>query len=104
MFTDQIPLSPLSDNGGSVPTMALKKGSPAIDAGITIPTLTTDARGSVRPQGTAYDSGAYESPYSKPATTTESLAGTGESAAILTVLASLLIVVSTSLLFRKQLL
>ncbi len=71
-------LAPLSDNGGYVPTMALKKGSPAIDAGITIPTLTTDARGSVRPQGTAYDSGAYESPYSKPAST-ESLAGTGVS-------------------------
>ena len=94
-------LSPLSDNGGYVPTMALKKGSPAIDAGITIPTLTTDARGSVRPQGTAYDSGAYESPYSKPATTTESLAGTGESVQGI-VLIALLIMLVSSLYLRWQ--
>ena len=94
-------LAPLSDNGGYVPTMALKKGSPAIDAGITIPTLTTDARGSVRPQGTAYDSGAYESPYSKPATTTESLAGTGESERGV-VLIALLIMLVSSLYLRWQ--
>lgn len=70
-------LLPLADNGGYVPTMALKEGSPAVDSGITIAGLTTDARGITRPQGTAYDSGAYESPYSKPAAPT--LAKSGQS-------------------------
>lgn len=53
-------LGPLSDNGGYVPTIPLLQGSPAIDSGVTVAGLTTDARGVSRPQGVAYDSGAYE--------------------------------------------
>ncbi len=56
-------LGTLADNGGLVPTIALLEGSPAIDAGVTVAGLTADARGEVRPQGLAYDAGAYESPF-----------------------------------------
>ena len=38
----------------------LRTGSPAADAGLTIPWLTTDLEGNSRPQGSAYDLGAYE--------------------------------------------
>lgn len=38
----------------------LQEGSPAIDAGVTIGTVATDINGYSRPQGTAYDIGAYE--------------------------------------------
>ena len=38
----------------------LWRTSPAIDAGVTIATITTDADRVVRPQGAAYDIGAYE--------------------------------------------
>lgn len=72
-------LEALSDNGGFVPTRALKQGSPAIDSGVTIAGLTSDARLALRPQGTAFDSGAYESPFSKPAASVASLASTGSS-------------------------
>ena len=72
-------LLPLADNGGYVPTMALKEGSPAIDSGITVSGLTTDARLALRPQGSAYDSGAYESPYTKPAAPVATLVNSGES-------------------------
>jgi parallel beta-helix repeat protein len=34
--------------------------SPAIDAGVTIPLVTTDADGLIRPRGKAYDLGAFE--------------------------------------------
>lgn len=51
----------LGDNGGPVPTLALLSGSPAIDSGTNASTyVSTDARGIARPQGLAYDSGAYE--------------------------------------------
>lgn len=55
-------LGPLADNGGPTETMALLAGSPAIDHGATIPSITTDQRGGPRPQppGGAYDIGAYE--------------------------------------------
>lgn len=46
-------LAPVSSNGGYVPTIALLQGSPAIDAGVTVAGLTTDARGVTRPQGNA---------------------------------------------------
>jgi|GEM_PF-1554402 len=55
-------LGPLQNNGGPTQTMALLSGSPAIDAGVIIPGLTTDQRGFPRPQGAAPDIGAYESP------------------------------------------
>lgn len=54
-------LSPLADNGGPTLTHALQTGSPALDA---IPaancTLTSDQRGTARPQGDFCDVGAYE--------------------------------------------
>jgi hypothetical protein len=37
-----------------------RAGSPAIDAGLTIPWLTTDLEGNSRPQGSGYDVGAFE--------------------------------------------
>jgi len=39
----------------------LAPGSPAIDAGITLSSVITDRIGTIRPQGRAYDVGAYES-------------------------------------------
>jgi hypothetical protein len=38
----------------------LGSGSPAIDAGLTIPWLTVDLEGTPRPQGSGYDIGAFE--------------------------------------------
>ncbi len=55
-------LGPLGNNGGTTPTLPLRLGSPAIDAGGTCPAgVTTDQRGVTRPQGAACDIGAYES-------------------------------------------
>lgn len=53
-------LGPLQNNGGLVPTMELLAGSTAIDAGSSESGLETDARGIARPQGSAYDIGAFE--------------------------------------------
>ncbi len=39
---------------------ALLAGSPAIDAGVTLPYVTNDFLGTSRPQGAAYDIGAFE--------------------------------------------
>ncbi len=58
-------LGALSDNGGYVPTIPLVEGSPAVDSGLALAGLSTDARLAARPQGNAYDSGAYESPYTR---------------------------------------
>jgi hypothetical protein len=65
--TDQTEVNPadlhlgtLGNHGGSIPTIPLEEGSIAIDSGVTVPSLTTDARGVARPQCSAYDSGAYE--------------------------------------------
>ena len=38
----------------------LKPGSPGIDAGVKIEAIGADLRGVERPQGKAYDIGAYE--------------------------------------------
>jgi hypothetical protein len=53
-------LGPLADNGGSTLTMALLRGSPAIDSGNTAAAPQTDQRGFSRPFGAATDIGAYE--------------------------------------------
>jgi CSLREA domain-containing protein len=51
-------ISPLDADG----THPLLNGSPAIDAGLCLPDVTTDQRGVERPQGSACDIGAYEFP------------------------------------------
>lgn len=66
-------LGPLSDNGGLVPTISLLPGSPAIDAGVTVSGLTTDARGVTRPQCATFDSGAYEYNGTCPTTSSQTL-------------------------------
>jgi hypothetical protein len=53
-------LGPLQDNGGPTPTQALLHGSPAIDKGGDPYAIVTDQRGVPRPQGSAFDIGAYE--------------------------------------------
>ncbi len=53
-------LAPLHDNGGPTPTMALKPGSPAIDAGIPQDQIATDQRGLSRPRRKGFDIGAFE--------------------------------------------
>ena len=54
-------LSPLALNApGLTQTMAISTGSPALDAGVCDPNVTTDQRGVSRPQGSACDIGAYE--------------------------------------------
>ncbi|QDV38631.1 choice-of-anchor Q domain-containing protein [Tautonia plasticadhaerens] len=64
-------LGPLQDNGGLVPTMALLRGSPAVDAGAGAASASaTDARGPGfgRVIGRSADLGAFE--YQPPATAT----------------------------------
>jgi predicted outer membrane repeat protein len=53
-------LLPLGDYDGTIQTMALQPGSPAIDAGNDALCAATDARGVPRPQGAHCDMGAYE--------------------------------------------
>lgn len=53
-------LGSLGNNGGPTATVPLLPGSPAIDAGVTIAGLTTDQRGTTRPQANAPDIGAFE--------------------------------------------
>jgi CSLREA domain-containing protein len=61
-------LGPLANNGGPTKTMALLKGSPAIDR-VSVPCGTMpDQRGVPRPQGHGCDSGAYE--FAPPRVTT----------------------------------
>lgn len=52
-------LGPLADNGGPTQTLALRAGSPALDAAGE-PCPATDQRGVPRPQGPACDIGAFE--------------------------------------------
>ncbi|MBN2053642.1 hypothetical protein JW905_01890, partial [bacterium] len=59
-------LQPLADNGGPTLTHAIQEGSPALDAGTGSGTPDTDQRGVSRPQGDAYDMGAYELIQSTP--------------------------------------
>ncbi len=61
-------LDTLQDNGGTMQTMALLPGSPAIDAGTNTGAPTTDQRGFNRPVNGVADIGAYE--YQPPATVT----------------------------------
>ncbi len=54
-------LAPLANYGGPTFTQALLPGSPAINAGVSVPGVTTDQRGVPRPQGTAPDIGTFQS-------------------------------------------
>ncbi len=54
-------LESLADNGGPTWTCALREGSSAIDAGITIAEINKDQRGAPRPYGSSFDIGACES-------------------------------------------
>jgi hypothetical protein len=55
-------LEVIADNGGPAKTLTQLplQGSPLVDGGICIPTITTDQRGVLRPQGAACDIGAVE--------------------------------------------
>ena len=53
-------LGPLANNGGPTLTEALLGGSPAINSGIAVPTVTTDQRGGLRPSSGATDIGAFQ--------------------------------------------
>jgi len=56
-------IGPLANNGGPTQTFALLAGSPAINGvsfGAPNSAPATDQRGTARPQGTAFDIGAYE--------------------------------------------
>ncbi len=68
-------LGALADNGGPTQTMALQIGSPAIDAGTGVASISTDQRGGPRPQppGGSPDIGAYE--YASVADTALAMAG-----------------------------
>jgi CSLREA domain-containing protein len=62
-ITGQSPnLGAVSDNGGPTPTRALLTGSPAIDAGLCVASISVDQRGRFRPGiGDSHcDMGAYE--------------------------------------------
>jgi hypothetical protein len=61
-------LAPLADNGGPTFTHALVTGSPAVDAAPEGP--ASDQRGTSRPQGTAFDIGAFELVQTAPPTAT----------------------------------
>jgi CSLREA domain-containing protein len=70
-------LGPLADNGGPTPTMALLKGSPAIDAADPHCTVKVDQRGVTRPQGPRCDIGAFELEQAAPPTPTPTPTPTG---------------------------
>lgn len=59
-------LGALANNGGETDTMALSKGSPAVNAGDPSHCPATDQRGIARPAGAGCDIGAYELVTAKP--------------------------------------
>ena len=63
IITDPL-LGTLGDHGGPTKTIPLESGSSAIDAANATHAPSTDQRGEDRPQGSACDIGAYESPFS----------------------------------------
>lgn len=97
----------IQDNGGSVPTMALLPGSPAIDAGANALGVTTDARGVARPSSNP-SVGAYQyvlgDQTTTPAASGTSAPNTGVSSVVqsLNILASVLGLGLLAYVFRKQ--
>ena len=59
-------VGPLQDNGGPTWTHALLPGSPAIDKGTAISGFNYDRDGKTRPDGAAWDIGAYETDGTPP--------------------------------------
>lgn len=101
-------LGPLQDNGGVTQTMALLTGSPAIDNGITN-ALSVDQRGTARPQGSVFDSGAYEFVLAEAEVVTtdnsdsdavNQLADTGQNVQLVTLFAGSLILLATVFIKR----
>ena len=103
-------LGPLQDNGGSVPTMALLPGSPAINSGGSVLGITTDARGVARNSCPSVGAFQFEGAVcgaSTPSASGGSNAGApntgvGSVAQILNVLASMLGIGLLTYVFRKQ--
>lgn len=109
-------LGNLGNNGGLIPTIALLAGSLAVDGGVVVPGLSADARGISRPQGAAFDSGAFElvsnttdtsdanvSP--EPAATnadSDVLASTGMSAGSIVCIAIILITLSCATVLKYR--
>ncbi len=60
LFTSNVNSDPLYVDPVTARNFHLQSASPAINAGLTISTLLTDLDGVSRPQGPAYDIGAYE--------------------------------------------
>lgn len=86
-----VSLGALADNGGTTFTHALLAGSPAIDAGglggcsaIDGTALSSDQRGSARPQGPACDSGAFELVFPPANTIAPAITGTPAVGQVLT--------------------
>ncbi len=94
-------LGALSNNGGHIPTIPLLAGSPAIDAGVTVSGFTTDARLTSRPQGTAFDSGAYEAEGASGSLS--ALANTGQSVQTYLLIATTILASGGLLLAQKRL-
>lgn len=105
-------LSPLQNNGGTNPTIALLADSEAIDAGV-VNGLSTDQRGIARPQGGGFDAGAYEyapppaSVDAGPASTSTadskgSLAATGQPTYGLAIVAALVTSLGAILAIRSR--
>ena len=64
MFLD--PDGPDNISGNEDDDLHLTERSPCIDTGTSSGAPDTDLEGNIRPQGTGYDMGAYESPFAKP--------------------------------------
>ncbi len=76
-LTDSLNVDPrLANLSLANPDFHLQPGSPAIDAGVTISGLATDFDGIPRPQGSAFDIGAYQFVTGSSATMTLSAAPT----------------------------
>ena len=77
-LVDPLPplLGPLQANGGLTPTHALLAGSPALDAAPS-GGETEDQRGVPRPQGDAFDIGAFEAVFMEPVLAIPTLGGWG---------------------------
>ncbi len=91
VFSNTPLLAPLGNYGGPTQTMSLLPGSPAIGAGVAIPGITTDQRGSSLPTSNP-DIGAFES----HGFTLTLVSGSNQTAAVNTAFTAPLVVQVTS--------